>query len=103
MPGIAACITAETAVWDDILNAEYGKTQSYMTQLDATEPPVLGARPDALRKAQRAWIAYRDAECELTYLRWQGGSIRSIAAANCGLIMTARRAFELRDMRGDGG
>ena len=27
-----------------------------------------------LKKAQRAWIAYRDAQCEAEYAKWDGGS-----------------------------
>ena len=54
-----------------------------------------------LRDAQRAWIAFRDADCGLVYAIWAGGSIRIIVAGNCHLDKTARRSIELRDMRGN--
>jgi uncharacterized protein YecT (DUF1311 family) len=57
-------------------------------------------RSDALRDAQRAWIAFRDADCAARYAMWQDGTIRTIVGANCHLTMTAQRTIELRDMRG---
>ena len=92
--GMTQCIQAETAVWDAILNAQYRSTRA---ALSAQDP----ALKDHLLTAQRAWIAFRDAECALDYARWQDGSIRSVVHANCMLVMTARRSLELRDMKGN--
>lgn len=89
--GISECIQAETQVWDQILNDEYQVARAHLASLNE-------GLSVSLRDAQRAWIAFRDAECELTYARWQGGSIRSIAYANCVLVMTAERALQLRSM-----
>jgi len=94
--GISLCIQAETAVWDSLLNREYQARQS---QFSAQDPA--GGIGNALRDAQRAWIVYRDAECGLAYARWQDGSMRVIVAANCLMTMTAQRAIELRDMKGN--
>ena len=96
--GITECVAAETAAWDEILNREYRATRDALD----VEGEIGIDTGQALLDAQRAWIAYRDAECALTYARWQGGTIRSIAAANCHLVFTATRAIELRDMRGEG-
>lgn len=92
--GMTQCIQAETAVWDTMLNEQYKSTR---TVLGAQNP----ALKDNLLAAQRAWIAFRDAECALAYARWQDGSIRSIVHANCMMVMTARRTLELRDMKGN--
>ena len=92
--GMSACIQAETAVWDQMLNEAYGAARAALESQDAG----LGT---ALRDAQRAWIAYRDAECALEYARWAGGSIRTIVAANCLMTETAERALELRDKLGN--
>ncbi|MCQ0970293.1 DUF1311 domain-containing protein [Paracoccus sp. TK19116] len=88
--GMGACIQAETAVWDDLLNREYTARRD-----DWSDRPEL---VETLTKAQRAWIAFRDADCSLAYDRWDGGSMRSIAAANCRMVATARRALDLKDM-----
>lgn len=96
--GIVECVAAETAAWDAILNREYRAARA------ALDGPG-GAGIDtgqALLEAQRAWIAFRDAECALTYALLQDGTIRSPAAAYCALEFTASRAIELRDMRGGG-
>ena len=97
--GTVACLQAELKVWDDLLNAEYKATRTYVDAFDQGDPPV----SEALLQAQRVWIQYRDAECNLAYERYRGGTIRSIVASVCGLNLTAVRAIELRDMRGDGG
>lgn len=98
--GIATCISAETAVWDAILNEEY---QALRAAFEGLNGGVGGATSDelliALRDAQRAWIAFRDADCGLRYTLYLGGTIRSIVGANCHMTMTARRALALRDMR----
>ncbi|WP_373635558.1 lysozyme inhibitor LprI family protein [Yoonia sp. SS1-5] len=89
--GIGACLAAEIAVWDEILNEEY---QARRAEFSASAAELA----DALRDAQRAWIAFRDADCDLRYTLFQGGSIRSIVGANCRLSKTAQRAIELRDI-----
>lgn len=98
--GIASCITAETAVWDDILNEEYAATRRAFD--GRSGGPNGGPLNDALRDAQRAWIAFRDADCALAFERWADGTIRSVVHANCMMVLTAERALALRDMR-DGG
>ena len=50
-----ACYTEELARQDKVLNAEYRALQSRI-------PPET---KDALTKAQRAWIAYRESWCKL--------------------------------------
>jgi len=89
--GITQCIQAETAVWDSLLNEQYQLRRSEL----ADQSPELARQ---LRDVQRAWIAFRDAECGLQYSLWLGGSIRTVVAANCLMTETAERAVELRDL-----
>lgn len=90
--GIAKCVMGEHAAWDAVLNREYKTARSQF----AGDPTAA----DSLRDAQRAWIAWRDAECAFQYDRYGGGSMRTIAAANCRMSMTAMRALELRGLQG---
>jgi uncharacterized protein YecT (DUF1311 family) len=53
-----------------------------------------------LRAAQRAWIAFRDAQCELEGVEALGGSMESMLVSGCIATMTERRANELRLMLG---
>ncbi len=101
-PGIAGCIAAETAAWDDLLNEAYRATRDDLTAQDRADGAPAVPRAPALLAAQRAWLAFRDAECDLSYARWQDGTIRSIVGANCRMVMTAERTVALRDMRGEG-
>ncbi len=95
--GIVDCIRAETAIWDGLLNDVYQRVRDDMRVEDSAGGVI--NRADALRDAQRAWIAFRDADCALAYAQWQDGSIRSIVGANCHMTMTAQRTLELCDMR----
>lgn len=99
--GMSDCTGRETTEWDRLLNEEYRLLQGDLAQADA-RGSGLGAgidRTDALRDAQRAWIAFRDADCLARYAQYQDGSIRSLIGSSCRLDHTARRTLELRQMR----
>jgi uncharacterized protein YecT (DUF1311 family) len=85
-PAMAECIGAELDRQDARLNAAY---QAAMRVRAETERA-------ALRDAQRAWIARRDAECRG---RLTGGSIDRLELPGCHLSMTAIRTAELEQMR----
>jgi uncharacterized protein YecT (DUF1311 family) len=93
------CIEEETEAWDVMLNAEYQTTMTVFREADASGDVAGTTRESALKEAQRAWIAFRDAECGLRYAQWGNGSMRQIAAANCLMEETAERAIALRQMR----
>ncbi len=86
--GMGTCLMAETGHWDALLN------QSYQEAMDRLTPEV----QTALRGAQRAWISYRDAQCDLAAAMFNGGTMRSVAYAGCKMSETAERAIELRDI-----
>jgi uncharacterized protein YecT (DUF1311 family) len=84
--GIATCLTQERDAWDVLLNR-------YYKQLRQTEQePARGT----LRDAQRAWIAWRDADCRFAYEQFLGGSMRQITGAACQRDRTAERVLHLR-------
>lgn len=100
--GMTSCLNAEAEVWDRFLNIEYRATRDWAKAADADEAehfPEFAVRAEKLLAAQRAWIAYRDAECALDYAEWGSGSMRNIAFADCMVHMTAKRTIELRQMR----
>lgn len=101
--GIVGCLSSEAEAWDVLLNAEYGLLRDKLAADDAAAAGMgQASRTDALRDAQRAWIAFRDADCVLSSSIWQDGTIRGPVAAQCLLTHTARRALELRDLRRNG-
>ena len=81
---MAQCYDREAAVWDERLN------QNYKKRLDGAEP----AYRDALKKMQRAWLAYRDAKCGSISIG-ETGSISVPETAICMLEETARQAIFL--------
>lgn len=83
---IMDCLNGLTAQWDKRLNA------AYQAALKASESP---ARKNGLVRAERAWLAFRTANCG--WYDSQEGTIRMIAGADCMLDMTKTRAVELDD------
>ncbi len=82
------CMATETAHQDARLNRAY---QALMTSLPAE-------RQRALQRAQRAWLAFRDADCRFL-ADPEGGSVAGVVANDCFMTMTAQRAQTLEDWR----
>ena len=82
-PEMVACLAAATAKWDKRLNAAYRDALK--------EAPA--AQREPLRKAQRLWLQYRDANCE--YYALGEGSIARLNAGSCLFDLTKSRAQEL--------
>lgn len=81
---IVECWSADTKRWDARLNRAY---QALLLGLTTKEGK------QAWRKAQRAWITYRDASCALFKLG--EGSIAAVEAAMCLNKFARERALEL--------
>lgn len=100
--GMSRCAYGESLVWDEFLNAEYRETRRFLASLDEEDKeyfPEFSVRVEALLKAQRAWIAYRDASCELDYALWGAGSMRHISGTQCAMETVSARTIELIRMR----
>jgi uncharacterized protein YecT (DUF1311 family) len=83
-PAMIDCISAELKRQDALLNQNYRKL---MASLSA-------GRKKTLQEAQRAWIKFRDTNCDF-YYDPDGGSAARIDANECLLNATADRAKEL--------
>ena len=83
------CVDREATAWDAVLNAEY---QHLIESVPATAV-------DSVRRAQRAWIALRDADCKVPYDIFEGGSMSRIDSANCVLEHNGGRVLQLRIWR----
>lgn len=84
--GMVQCVGAELEIQDAALNAAWRNLTA-----------GLNARQKAnLLKAQRAWIAFRDADCAARYdPDW--GSMSTINANFCMLRRTVERTIELEE------
>ncbi|MBB5209243.1 lysozyme inhibitor LprI family protein [Chiayiivirga flava] len=81
------CIGNEHALQDAALNAAYA----------ALRAALPAERRTQLQAVQRAWIAYRDANCGF-YADPDGGTLARVSATECMLRETAARALELRTL-----
>jgi len=50
-----------------------------------------------LRKAQRAWLAYRDAQCEAEHALWGGGTGGPAALMSGKVELTRQRTAEIQN------
>lgn len=78
------CMGAENKIQDASLNKAY---KALMVKLTP-------ARKKSLQEAQRAWIKFRDANCNY-YEDPEGGTMASMMGSDCFLFTTATRAREL--------
>ena len=100
--GMSMCNNDEYEAWDVLLNEQYKLTMAAFKGMDVDEGEYFSSfavRVESLRDAQRAWIAFRDAECTLEYAIWGSGSMRNIAGSACYVDMTAQRTIDLWAMR----
>jgi uncharacterized protein YecT (DUF1311 family) len=85
---IMFCYDARTKVWDQRLNQAY-KALSAMLKSQQSATQIAD-----LKKAQRLWIQYRNANCG--FYGDEQGTIREIDGAECLRRMTQDRAIELQ-------
>nr|WP_298100997.1 lysozyme inhibitor LprI family protein [uncultured Shinella sp.] len=85
---------------DDALNAAYKKALAAAHETDESLKDMgenyVGA-VDALKRAQRAWIGYRDGQCELAGFGARGGSMEPMLVSGCLADLTTKRTAELKD------
>lgn len=86
---------------DRELNAVYKKAMVSQVELDkqsAEMSPVYVGAVKALKKAQRAWIDYRDGQCEGMGYQASGGSMQGMLIDGCKASLTQARTKELREL-----
>lgn len=86
------CAARDYEQADAALNAAWGPARSYARQI---------GQGDALLKAQRAWLTYRDAACEVQASPYEGGSIQPLIRFSCLSELTAERTRMLLEFQGN--
>lgn len=86
---VEQCLAADLARADAELNRYYTAAVARLTR--DQEPTTLAK----LRTSERAWIAYRDAECDAVYENWKGGTIRGAMALGCRTALTKARTMTI--------
>jgi uncharacterized protein YecT (DUF1311 family) len=100
---ISECAAQDWQKADDTLNAVYSKALAKAAKDDAdlaeTSAELVG-EVKALKHAQRAWIAYRDAECDLQGFGARGGTLEPVMVTNCWASMSRARTEDLKTFIG---
>ncbi|OPY76990.1 MAG: hypothetical protein A4E64_01290 [Syntrophorhabdus sp. PtaU1.Bin058] len=99
---VTECLEKETKKADTKLNQVYRKLLSQRKDQDKEQNKVglpggaSAYSADALQKAQRAWIKFRDANCEFRHSLSYPGTGASLDYGDCIVKMTEERTSELK-------
>lgn len=93
-----ACADIEYDKADKDLNAAYQQLRKKMSDWDKSADETSKGVVDALVVAQRAWVAFRDANCEVAGFQARGGTMESMLIYTCLADMSTKRAAELREL-----
>lgn len=95
------CAAKDFEKADKQLNAVYKQALKSQADLDkqsaSINPDYVGA-VKALKKAQRAWIDYRDGQCEGVGYEAVGGTMQPMLEAGCKADLTDKRVKELQEL-----
>jgi uncharacterized protein YecT (DUF1311 family) len=95
---INACASEDYDAADKALNAQWAKTKKVMVDWDAELDEQNKGAVDSLMKAQRAWIEYRDGQCDAVGYSVWGGTMYPAVVAGCLADLTRKRTEELKDL-----
>src|SRR5271169_4799245 len=91
-PSLANAQCKNAVSTKDIQNCMDGEWKKSDAELNRVYQESLEKlKPDQaalLKKAQRAWLTYRDAQCEADYTMYVGGTAAHLALAQCRISLT---------------
>lgn len=92
------CADKEYEAADKALNEAYASALKVVRSRNEDKPYDAKSFEQALRGAQRAWVAYRDADCKDVISQvWTNGSGTTSAILQCMTEKTVQRTKELKD------
>ena len=90
------CADRDYAEADRALNEAYKKTLAVIAKEGGPAPYSAARWEQELRTSQRAWIAFRDADCKgLVPMEWSGGTGTASAVLGCMTEQTRARTAAL--------
>jgi uncharacterized protein YecT (DUF1311 family) len=92
------CAEQQLNAADKALNVQYQITRKQTRKWDADADAGDKGAEDALVKAQRAWVAYRDAQCTSYGYQAHRGSMEPMLIYGCQADLTTKRTAELKDL-----
>ncbi len=96
------CSDKDFRAADAKLNATYKKVLAHIAESDLEPPYDAASWEKAMRESQRAWVAFRDADCKgVVPMEWSGGTGTGSAVAGCMTEKTNTRTQELEERYGE--
>jgi uncharacterized protein YecT (DUF1311 family) len=95
---MTACEQQRQSDADAALNAQYKRTRAAAVEVDKNLDENLRGAEKALVKAQRAWVDFRDGQCEAAGFGMRGGSGEPMLVAGCTADLTDKRTAELKEL-----
>ena len=95
------CAAQEFHEADGALNAQWKLTAEEMKRRDGRHGEPDDGRPshfDTLLTGQRAWLKFRDTQCDLEGYLFRGGSMEPLIVATCRTGLTQARTEQLKDL-----
>jgi uncharacterized protein YecT (DUF1311 family) len=89
------CAQEDFQAADKELNTKYKQARDLTRKRDEGSDVELKGADEALVRAQRAWIAYRDAQCDSAAFQSRGGSMQPLVLSSCKANLTRARVKEL--------
>ena len=99
-----ACAARDFETADAELNRVWRDSIANARELDREPDANADERPsyeNTLRDAQRAWLAFRDAQCEWEGYEARGGSMETMIYESCRAALTRERIDQLRGANAD--
>lgn len=87
------CAAIEQKAVEARLNQVY---QRLLKSLDERGKEAAGMKVK-LTSAQRAWVKFREADCDAVFEKWSGGTIRTVMFIGCMQSRAEQRIKELED------
>jgi uncharacterized protein YecT (DUF1311 family) len=92
------CAEQDFAEADQQLNAQYKLTRDAMKDWDSEADGLdLGSAANALLASQRAWLAFRDAQCAFHGYQARGGTMEPMLIYGCQAELTRQRTQQLKE------
>jgi uncharacterized protein YecT (DUF1311 family) len=95
LSSVQSCATAELARADKALNSAYQKVLRDLTPPSVGDPKDLASSKAMLIEAQRAWVKFRDNDCNAIAPLIGSGTARLQAVTGCKIQRTEQRTKEL--------
>jgi len=95
------CASMDFEQADARLKEQWRETAEDMRALDAEIDHENDSQPgyfDTLLEGQRAWLAYRDAQCRSEGFMARGGSMQPMLVSQCKTYLTELRTEQLRNL-----